>query len=143
VIEENMENRQQAAQQAREIIDIQVNHYLDWQRSLSAVDVIAQIRQHTQDISQEVLNKAKKQLAAGQNADDVLDYLAYTLTNKFLHRPSTLLRQASQNQRDDILEIAQNLFLKNEIGEHGKTSADNNTATNTSEQQSTVEQKDK
>ncbi|MCK4675807.1 MAG: glutamyl-tRNA reductase, partial [Gammaproteobacteria bacterium] len=98
VIDENMENRQQAAQQAHEIIDTQVTHFLDWQRSLGAVDIIAKIRQHTQDISNEVLNKAKKQLAAGQRPEEVLDYLAHTLTNKFLHQPSTHLRQASQDE---------------------------------------------
>ncbi|MCK4834178.1 MAG: glutamyl-tRNA reductase [Gammaproteobacteria bacterium] len=114
VIEENMENRLQAAEQAREIIDVQVGHFLDWQRSLGAVDVIAQIRENTQDMSKEVLNKAKKQLAAGQDAEDVLNFLANTLTNKFLHHPSTKLRQASQENRDDILNVAQDLFLKSD-----------------------------
>jgi len=75
VISENMESRLQAAEQARDIIDTQVSHFLDWQRSLGAVDVIAQIRQHTQDISNEVLNKAKRQLAAGQDAEQVLEFL--------------------------------------------------------------------
>ena len=121
VIEENMENRQQAALQAREIIDIQVNHFLDWQRSLGAVDIIAQIRQHTQNISNEVLNKAKKQLAAGQNAEEVLDFLAHTITNKFLHQPSTHLRQASQDGHDDVLDLAQNLFLKSPADAKNKT----------------------
>ena len=111
VIEENMENRLQAAEQARDIIDTQVRQFLDWQRSLGAVDIIAQIRESTQNISHEVLKKAKKQLAAGQNAEDVLEFLANTLTNKFLHQPSTKLRQASQEERDDVLDIAQDLFL--------------------------------
>jgi glutamyl-tRNA reductase len=115
VIEENMENRLQAAEQARDIIDVQVSHFLDWQKSLGAVDVIAQIRQNTQDIRSEVLNKARRQLAAGQNAEEVLDFLANTLTNKFLHQPCTKLRQASQEERDDILNIAHELFLNNEV----------------------------
>jgi len=106
-----MENRLQAAEQAHEIIDAQVDHFLQWQRSLGAVDVIAQIRQHTQSLSDEVLAKAKKQLAAGQDAEQVLEFLANTLTNKFLHKPSTQLRQASQDNREHILDIAQNLFL--------------------------------
>ena len=122
VIEENMENRVQAAEQAREIIDVQVTHFLDWQRSLGAVDVIAQIRQNTQDMSDEVLKKAVKQLAAGQNAQEVLIFLANTLTNKFLHQPSTKLRQASQDERDDILNIAQDLFLKNIVTDEPKKS---------------------
>ncbi len=112
VISENMENRQQAAEQAHEIIDAQVSHFLEWQRSLGAVDVIAQIRQQTQDTTKEVLAKAKKQLAAGQRPEEVLDFLAHTLTNKFLHQPSTNLRQASQDNRDDILDVAQQLFLQ-------------------------------
>ncbi len=114
VIEENMENRLQAAEQAHEIIDAQVGHFLQWQRSLGAVDVIAQIRQHTQSLSDEVLKKAKKQLAAGQNAEQVLEFLANTLTNKFLHQPSTQLRQASQDNREHILDVAQKLFIDND-----------------------------
>jgi glutamyl-tRNA reductase len=124
VIAENMENRQQAAEQAHEIIDTQVSHFLNWQRSLGAVDIIAQIRQHTQSLSNEVLNKAKKQLATGQNAEQVLDYLAHTLTNKFLHQPSTLLRQASQDERDDILDVAQHLFLDNDDNNRKKNTED-------------------
>jgi glutamyl-tRNA reductase len=115
VIEENMENRQQAAEQAVEIIDVQVQHFLEWQRSLGSVDVIAQIRQNTQSISDDVLSKAKKQLAAGQSPEAALDFLAHTLTNKFLHQPSTKLRQASQDNRDDIINIAQDLFLKKDM----------------------------
>jgi len=111
VINENMESRLQAADQAREIISTQVSQFLNWQRSLGAVDVIAQIRQHVQELNHEVLKKAKKQLAAGQDAEQVLEFLANTLTNKFLHQPSTQLRLASQENRDDILDIAQSLFL--------------------------------
>lgn len=114
VIEENMENRQQAAEQAKEIIEIQVQNFLEWQRSLGSVDIIAEIRQNTQELSNDVLNKAKKQLAAGLGAEEALDFLAHTLTNKFLHQPSTKLRQASQENREDILNIAQDLFLKKE-----------------------------
>ncbi|MBL4711330.1 MAG: glutamyl-tRNA reductase [Gammaproteobacteria bacterium] len=122
VIESNMENRQQAAEQAHEIIDRQVTHFLDWQRSLGATDIIAQIRQHTQDMSSEVLTKAKKQLAAGQKPEEVLEFLANTLTNKFLHQPSTQLRQASQDNRDHILDVAQNLFLsKDDKNDFNKT----------------------
>ena len=123
VIAENMENRLQAAEQAHEIIDVQVSHFLDWQRSLGAVDVIAQIRQQTQNMSDEVLSKAKKQLATGQNVEEVLDYLAHTLTNKFLHQPSTQLRQASQDNREDILSIAQDLFI-NDKAENNKNTTE-------------------
>ena len=111
IIQENMESRQQAAEQASEIIDIQVETFLNWQRTLEAVDVIRDIREHTEDISKEALEKAIKQLSQGKSAEDALNFLARTLTNKFLHNPSIQLRHAGQNNRHDQIEFTRNLFL--------------------------------
>ena len=111
VINENLENRQQAAEQAHEIIDEKVEHYLDWQRSLVAVDVISELRSTATDFSDEVLKKSMKQLASGQNPEDVLTFLAHTLTNKFLHQPSTELRKAGEEERHDLIQAARRLFI--------------------------------
>ncbi len=112
VIQQNLEGRQQAAEQAREIIDTQVITFLQWQRSLGAVDVIAEIRSHTRQISDDVLAKAKRQLASGQDPEKVLDFFCHTLTNKFLHQPSIRLRQACQDNQDNILDIAYELLIQ-------------------------------
>lgn len=114
IIQENLESRQQAAQQAAEIIDIQVEHFLNWQRSLEAVDIIRDIRDNADTISGEVLNKARKQLAQGKPSDEVLEFLAQTLTNKLLHQPSIQLRQASQDNRQEIIDSARVLLLGQE-----------------------------
>ncbi len=111
VINENLENRQQAAEQAHEIIDEKVEHYLDWQRSLVAVDVISELRSTAMDFSDAVLRKSVKQLAAGQDAEDVLAFMAHTLTNKFLHQPSTELRKAGEEERHDLIQAARRLFI--------------------------------
>ena len=105
IIQENLESRQQAAEQAAEIIDIQVEHFLNWQRSLEAVDIIRDMRDSAEAISKEVLAKALKQLAQGKPAEEVLNFLAHTLTNKFLHIPSTQLRQAGQDSRHELIEM--------------------------------------
>jgi glutamyl-tRNA reductase len=114
IIQENMESRQQAAEQASEIIDIQVDTFLNWQRTLEAVDVIREIRQHTEDISKQALEKAIKQLSQGKSAEDALNTLARTLTNKFLHNPSIQLRHAGQNNLHDKIEFTRSLFLDEE-----------------------------
>ena len=111
VINENLENRQQAAEQAHEIIDEKVEHYLDWQRSLVAVDVISELRSTAMDFSDAVLKKSMKQLAAGQDPEDVLTFLVHTLTNKFLHQPSTELRKAGEEERHDLIQAARRLFI--------------------------------
>jgi len=116
IIQENLESRQQAAEQANDIIDAQVETFLNWQRSLKVVDVIREIRENTEDISNEILQKAQKQLAQGKPSEDVLNFLARTLTNKFLHQPSIRLRQASQENRHDLIEYTRSMFLDQEPG---------------------------
>ena len=111
VITENLKNREQAAEQAHEIIDEKVEHYLDWQRSLVAVDVISELRSTAINLSDEVLKKSMKQLLAGQNPEDVLAFMAHTLTNKFLHQPCTALRKAGEQERHDLIQAARRLFI--------------------------------
>lgn len=111
VINENLQNRQQAAEQAHEIIDEKVEHYLDWQRSLVAVDVISELRSTAMDFSDAVLKKSVKQLSAGQKPEDVLTFMAHTLTNKFLHQPCTELRKAGEEERHDLIQAARRLFI--------------------------------
>jgi glutamyl-tRNA reductase len=101
----------QAAEQARDIIAEQVTQFLDWQHSLGAVDLISEIRTSTQMLGQQVLEKALKQLAAGQSPEQALEFLAHSLTNKFLHQPSTRLRRASAQEQEALLRTARQLFF--------------------------------
>lgn len=120
IIQENLQSRQQAAEQAYEIIDVQVQSFLDWQRSLTAVDVIREIREHTEQLSQEVLNKALKQIAQGKSTEDALSFLTRSLTNKFLHQPSIKLRQNSLENRHDLIEYTRSLFLDSDSEDNKK-----------------------
>ena len=113
VVEENLQSRMDAAEQAHEIINDEASKYLDWQRALSSVDFISELREATQAMSNEVLEKALKQLNKGQSPEKVLEFLTHTLTNKFLHRPSTEIRSASQNSRHDLIQLARKLLIKN------------------------------
>ena len=111
IIQENLESRQQAAEKADEIIDVQVENFLNWQHTLDAVDVIRDMRENAETLSQEVLEKALKQLSQGKSPEDTLNFLARTLTNKLLHEPSIQLRHAGQNNQHELIEFTRTLFL--------------------------------
>lgn len=111
VIDESLQSRQDAAEQAKDIIADEVNHYLNWQRSLGSVDIISELRANTQALSDQVLNKALKQLSAGQSPEESLKFLAHALTNKFLHHPTTRLRKASEENKQDLLHSARQLLI--------------------------------
>jgi glutamyl-tRNA reductase len=110
VIQGNLRSRQEAAGQAREIITFQVDEFVAWMRSLDAVSLIQDYRDQANAIRDEVLGKAQRMLASGKPPEDVLNFLAQTLTNKLLHTPSTQLREACSNGQRELLEAANTLF---------------------------------
>ncbi|RDH81440.1 MAG: glutamyl-tRNA reductase [endosymbiont of Galathealinum brachiosum] len=120
IIQENIESREEAAEQAREIIENQIEDFLNWERALDSVEVIRDIRESAMSISDEILQKAQAQLAQGKSAEDALAFLARTLTNKLLHQPSATLRQTGENSRHDLLDFARQLFLNTDTNKKNK-----------------------
>jgi glutamyl-tRNA reductase len=110
IIEENLQSRRDAALQAEEIIDSQVEHFKAWLRTQDAVPVIRAIRSNAENESKSLLEKAKKQLEQGTDPEQVLNELARTLTNKLLHEPSRQLRQSGSDADNNLIEAARNLF---------------------------------
>jgi glutamyl-tRNA reductase len=114
VIEEGQKSREEAAKQAEEIIDNEIEHFMGWLRSLEAVDVIRAYRQQATVLRDNSLEQAQKQLTAGKNVDEVLNELARSLTNKLVHSPTVNMNRAAFDGREDILDAARELFdLKN------------------------------
>ncbi len=120
VIQGNLRSRQEAAEQAKEIIRFQVDEFLGWMRSLDAVSLIQDYRKQACNVRDEVLAKALRMLEGGKPPEEVLAFLAQTLTNKLLHTPSTQLREAGSLGRHELLEAANALF---QLG-HGKPGKD-------------------
>jgi glutamyl-tRNA reductase len=113
VIQENLKSRQDAAEQAKEIIQTHADEFMGWIRSLDATSLIQDFRQRSESIRDEVLGKALQQLQAGRPADEVARFLAHTLTNKLLHAPSAQLRLAGSAGQTQLIEAANTLFQLN------------------------------
>jgi glutamyl-tRNA reductase len=110
VIQENLKSRQQAALQAEDIIDVQVDRFMAWLRSQNAVSTIRDFRRDAERQRDEVLNKARQMLANDKSPGQVLEYLAHTLTNKLIHEPSVQMRQAGECGNTELLQAALQLF---------------------------------
>jgi len=110
VIDENRRSRQQAADQAREIIDQQADDFIVWLRSLDALALIQGYRAQAESARDEVLTRALRMIENGKHPEEALRFLAHTLTNKLLHTPSTRLREASSAGHTELLKAANTLF---------------------------------
>ena len=121
VIDENMRSRKKAAEQAEEIIDAQVLHFMAWLNSLDAVSTIRALRKQARLLQEEELANAQRKLRQGENPEQVLQQVTRRLTNKLIHSPSSQLRQASAEGREDLIQATQELFnLSSQINSDGK-----------------------
>ncbi|NOV31149.1 glutamyl-tRNA reductase [Methylomonas sp. ZR1] len=109
-VNQNMDSRRRAAEQAEEIIDTQVEHFMAWLRSQGAQETIRDFRTQAEQTRDEALQKALAQLNSGAAADEVLQRLAYSLTNKLIHTPCAQLREAGANERHDLIAASREIF---------------------------------
>lgn len=109
-IDQNMNSRRQAAEQAEEIIDTQVDYFLAWLRAQGAQSTIRDYRLASEQIRDEALQKALAALKNGVPAEEALNRLAHTLTNKLIHTPSAQIRTAAENERHDLIAAAREIF---------------------------------
>ena len=109
-VSQNMNTRRQAAEQAEEIIDTKVEHFLAWLRSQGAQETIRDYRHQAELTRDEVFHKALAQLKNGADSEEVLERLAHTLTNKLIHTPCAQLREAGANDRHDLIAASREIF---------------------------------
>ena len=110
VITENMELRQLAATQAEEIVTLHAQNFMDWLHSLDGNATIVAYRRQAEATRDELLTKAHRQLAAGEDPANVLRSLANTLVNKLVHHPTTKIREATIEGRSELVLAARELL---------------------------------
>ncbi|MGI9276094.1 MAG: glutamyl-tRNA reductase [Endozoicomonas sp.] len=115
VIEDNMQQRQEAAKQAETLIEAGTFEFMNRLRSLDAVSVLKSYRSQTEALRDIELEKAMLALSSGMTPEKVLTQFARTLTNKLMHTPSVQLKKAAAQGLQEQLEFAEELLgLKNE-----------------------------
>ncbi len=110
VVEENLRSRQEAARQAEEIIEVQTDRFMSWMNSLDTAEDIKRYRAQSLETRDAVLDQARQRLNRGDSPEAVLDFLAHTLTNKLIHAPTSQLRSAAEQGRDDLVQAARYLL---------------------------------
>lgn len=110
MIEKGMEERRQAALHAEQLIEDELNNYLDKQRALKAKKVICNYRSQMQHLAQKELQRALKKLSAGHCQHLVLNEFSERLVNKLTHNPTTGFTQIARDGREDLFTLAQYLF---------------------------------
>jgi glutamyl-tRNA reductase len=112
VVDENMQQRTAAAKSATADVDESVVAFMRWLSGMRAARTLKRIRERSHEFEKDLTERALRRLEAGQDATDVLEQMASTLTNKILHLPSKRLREAAESQDYEVLKAADRIFKK-------------------------------
>lgn len=104
IVEQNLANREQAAFEAEKLIAAQVNEFLSWRQAQQSVDLVREFRQRGTQVRDELVDKARHQLSEGKAQEQVIEELAYKLTNALLHAPTRALREAAADDNPAMAE---------------------------------------
>ncbi|MDR0588210.1 MAG: glutamyl-tRNA reductase [Burkholderiales bacterium] len=110
IVRNNLAVRREAITQAEAMVSSQTEHFLKWFDGRSMVPTINALRNHYETLQQKELEKAQRQLANGQDAQQVLESLARGLTNKLLHAPLNALHTAEDEERTDLTVLYQKIY---------------------------------
>lgn len=109
-VADNRRSRREAADAAEAIIELQVARFAETLRASTRTAPLKRLRTHGEEARDEILAKAKQQLANGRDAGEVLDFLANSLTNKLLHAPTAALREAALTGDAELARAAEKMW---------------------------------
>ncbi|KRA46913.1 glutamyl-tRNA reductase [Pseudoxanthomonas sp. Root630] len=109
-VEDNRRGRREAADAAEAIIDVQVGRFMETLQAGTRTEPLKRLRALGESTREDVLAKARQQLANGREPEQVLEFLAHTLTNRLLHPPTAALREAALSGDGDLARAADRLF---------------------------------
>ncbi len=114
VIVEGQNSRETAAVDANRILNDETRRYLNIERSREVAPIITALRDHGDELRNQVLEQARRRLSKGADAEEVLEFVASSLLKKILHQPSVRLREAGEQSDQEFIETVRELFgLKN------------------------------
>jgi glutamyl-tRNA reductase len=116
LIDENRQQRAAAAHGARQLIDQEVARFLSQTRAHDAGPAILALRQQADGIRAQTLEHARRMLASGKSAEEAIEYLANTLTNRLLHTPTQALRRAAEQADSSLAQALARLLREDPDG---------------------------
>lgn len=112
VIDQNLAERKQAAQQAEILIEEEIDAFFKWLGTLFVVPTIVALREKAHSIKDRELERALRRLPKLSDKEKkVVTSLANSIVNQLIHNPIVNLKEYANTRQGHLYtEILQNLF---------------------------------
>ena len=112
VIKNNFKIRENALNEANNIITHKISEFKKWLNTNQSNDLIKTYRSYIDDITLGAVIKAKKQIESGENLDQCLMQLAESLKNKLTHQTTSQMRDLLPLLDEVTAKKAKEIFKK-------------------------------
>jgi len=103
MIEQTLMRRRREVPKVEKIITGEIDHFMEWHRGLQAAPVIKELRGRMEDLRNAEIERHASQLTPEQRT--AVDMVTRALLNKVMHRPTTLLREATSQGEAGVRHI--------------------------------------
>lgn len=112
VVQSNLKERRKEAVKAEQIVDQEVDQFLDWLSNLTVRPTIVALRQQLDQVRQKELQKTLATLShLDERQRKALEAMSCAIVNKILHHPTRLLKQLDcDDDKLRYLDAVQVLF---------------------------------
>ncbi|UXY15103.1 glutamyl-tRNA reductase [Chitiniphilus purpureus] len=114
VVSEGVAARASEAQAAELLVEDGVQQFRQWLAGRALVPTIRELKDHAERIARHELARARKRIAAGEPADDVLARLTEQLAAKLLHAPLAALNAAPPEEQAELVAATRRIFRLHE-----------------------------
>ncbi|MCL4184216.1 MAG: glutamyl-tRNA reductase [Burkholderiaceae bacterium] len=110
VVQEGRDARAAAVSQAELIIDEKVVDFMQWLGGREAVPTIRALRDQAERARRHQVDRALRMLRKGEPAEQVLEMLSQSLTNKLMHAPTAALHEGTQAERGELQRMVERIY---------------------------------
>ncbi|MBS0613228.1 MAG: glutamyl-tRNA reductase [Proteobacteria bacterium] len=112
VVAENRQQRASEADAAQTLIAEEVARFIADTRTKDAGPAIRALRAQSDAVRVQTVEQARRMLANGRPAEEALEFLANTLTNRLLHAPTQALRDAAELGDAQVAQVLTRLLVR-------------------------------
>lgn len=105
MVQSGTDARKAAVVQAEAIIETRVQHFMHWMQGRANVPAILDYRLAAEQVRLAELDRARRMLSRGVSAEEVLEHLAHSLTQKHTHGPLATLNRSEGQERQQLLGL--------------------------------------
>jgi glutamyl-tRNA reductase len=116
IVQEGLGARKAAVEQAEAIISAGVGTFMHWLESREVVPTIRAFRDQADQMRRRETERALAAIERGDDPRKVLEQFSQSLTNKFLHAPTSTLNQAESEERAQLMHALARLH-RIDVGE--------------------------